>query len=359
MLMKKYLFLALAGLPAGVLSAQTDSVYTVVDQMPRYPGCEEFERDAEKLSCSNEKMLAYIYERIQYPQDAIEQNIEGTVVVSFVVNEDGSVSDGEIVRDLGGNTGLAALRVILRMQADDIRWTPGKLGGRPVKVRMNVPVRFKLEDPAPFVLVGRDTVYTTYDTALDYEGGQDSLQAFLDRRLRYPEQGNDSCHLGQIDMQLLIESDGDVRILDMTDFNDLGFDFWYAAIDASTATRGGWIPATFEGRPVNSSIDLSLTFMPTAEACGGRIDQWMEARALAQEGANKFNEGEVEAGLEDMTEALRAFPRDAQLLILRGQAYLENSQMAEACADLRSARRIALVNWFDNILPIICRPQGE
>ena len=43
-----------------------------------------------------------------------------------------------------------------------------------------------------------------------------------------------------------------------------------------------------------------------------------------------------------------------QLLILRGQSYLQNDQLAEACADLRKARRIALINWFDNILPFIC-----
>ena len=140
----------------------------------------------------------------------------------------------------------------------------------------------------------------------------------------------------------------------MTDYNDLGFDFWYAAIDASTATTGKWIPATYESRPVNSSIDLSLSFLPTAGHCATRIDDWLAARTLAEEGAQQFNNGQVFGGMEKMTQALAAFPDDAQLLIMRGQAYLQNEQLAEACADLSKARRIAAINWFDGILPFIC-----
>ena len=68
-----------------------------------------------------------------------------------------------------------------------------------------------------------------------------------------------------------------------------------------------------------------------------------------------FGEGEQEAGLEKMTEAVTMFPKDANFLYLRGQAYLEMNRMDEACADLSQARDIALVNWFDGILPIICK----
>ena len=66
------------------------------------------------------------------------------------------------------------------------------------------------------------------------------------------------------------------------------------------------------------------------------------------------NDEQIEAGLAKMTEAVESFPNDAQLRMVRGQAYLNNNQLAEACEDLSLARRIALVNWFDSILSLIC-----
>ena len=337
--------------------SQTDTtIYKVVEEMPRFPACEALDTTLEaKLQCANLAMLQYVYQRIIYPQEAIQENIQGTAVITFVVEKDGSTSQPQIVRDLGGGTGLAALGVVLRMQEEEIKWVPGRRGGQQVRVQFNLPVRFKLEDPSPFVLVGRDTVYTIYDTALDFVGGAEALQAYLDTALNYPEMGNIKCQMGQIDIQVLVENTGNVRVLDITDFSDLGFDFWYASIDAATATYGKWKPAVYQGRCVNAAFDLSLSFMPTSESCTSEIYRYVAARETANAGATLFNEGQIETGLRQLTEAVDAFPGDAQLLIMRGQAYLSNNQFAEACADLSLARRIALIPWFDSVLPLICK----
>ena len=341
---------------ANLLAQADTTVYKVVDQMPRFPGCEQLDTTAvAKQQCSNQLMLQYIYSQITYPQEAIEQNIEGTAVVSFIVEPDGSITDPQVVRDLGGGTGIAALGVVLRMQEEGLRWIPGRMQGEAKRVQFNLPVRFKLEDPDPFIIAGRDTVYTVFDTPLEYEGGIEALQTYLDERLIYPESGIDSCLMGQIDIQVLIEKDGNVRILDMTDYNELGFDFWYAAIDAATSTRGNWTPATYQDRPVNASFDLSLSFVPEAESCAAAVDQFVTARTLADEGATLYNDGQTEEGIAKMTEALEMYPRDAQLRILRGQAYLDDNQLRPACIDLVIARRIALVRWYDTILPLICK----
>jgi len=171
----------------------------------------------------------------------------------------------------------------------------------------------------------------------------------------YPESGLDSCNMGQIDVQVLVEADGNVRILNLTDYNDLGFDFWYAAIDASTSTNRKWEPATYQGRKVNASIDLSLSFLPEGNSCAVEVERYVAALEMTDEGAALFNEEQIEAGLAKMTEAVEAFPNNAQILMVRGQAYLSNNQFAEACADLSKARRIALVDWFDSVLPLICQ----
>lgn len=355
-----YVFsLILLGGFSASLAAQADTtVYQVVEEMPRFPtACEQMDTTLTfKQQCANQAMLEYVYGSIVYPQEAIQENIEGTAVVSFIVEPDGSITDPQVMRDLGGGTGIAALGVVLRMQEEGIRWVPGKQRGEAVRVAFNLPVRFKLEDPDPFIMAGRDTVYTEPDTPLNYEGGAEALQAFLDNEIQYPDSGLDSCQMGQIDIQVLIEADGNVRILDMTDYNELGFDFWYAAIDAATSTYGNWIPATFEGRPVNAAFDLSLSFLPPDDAaCQTATESFLAARTQAEEGAALFNDGQIEEGLAKMTAAIETFPRDAQLRILRGQAYLNNNQLQEACNDLSVARRIALVRWYDSVLPLICR----
>jgi len=63
------------------------------------------------------------------------------VVVSFVVEKDGSVTDPKILRDLGGGCGKEALRIVQAMP----KWVPGKQRNQPVRVQFNLPVRFKLE----------------------------------------------------------------------------------------------------------------------------------------------------------------------------------------------------------------------
>ena len=113
--------------------------------MPRFPGCENLPTTDEKKACADKKMLEFIYKNIKYPAIARENGIEGMVVVTFVVEKDGKVTDARVVRDIGGQCGQEALRVVSLMNDEGIRWTPGKQRGRPVRVQFNLPVRFKLE----------------------------------------------------------------------------------------------------------------------------------------------------------------------------------------------------------------------
>ena len=125
---------------------EAEEIFKVVEEMPRFPGCEEMTASAEeKRMCANQKMLEFIYENIRYPAVARDNGIEGTVVVSFVVDQKGYINDAQVVRDIGGGCGTEALRVVNMMNDLPKRWAPGKQRGRPVKVLFNLPVRFKLE----------------------------------------------------------------------------------------------------------------------------------------------------------------------------------------------------------------------
>ncbi len=122
-------------------------IFKIVEQMPRFPGCEDLAgTDNEKMTCANQKLLEFLYQNIEYPRMAQENNIQGTVVVTFVVNMDGSITDAEVLRDIGGGCGAEALRVINLMKEMDEKWTPGRQRGHAVPVQFSLPVRFRLEE---------------------------------------------------------------------------------------------------------------------------------------------------------------------------------------------------------------------
>ena len=111
-------------------TAQTkknNMVYDVVEVMPQYPG-------------GQIAMLKYIMKNIKYPKQIMEEGIQGRVTVSFIVEKDGRVSNVRLLRSVQPSLDKEAIRVVKSMP----KWTPGKQNGKPVRVRFNLPVMFKL-----------------------------------------------------------------------------------------------------------------------------------------------------------------------------------------------------------------------
>ncbi len=121
-------------------------IFRVVEQMPRFPGCENIEGDDKaKKACADQKLLEFIYQNIKFPSVARENGIQGTVVINFVVNDDGSVTNVEVLRDIGGGCGEEAKRVVEMMNKLPEKWTPGRQRGKAVRVSYTLPVKFRLE----------------------------------------------------------------------------------------------------------------------------------------------------------------------------------------------------------------------
>lgn len=111
-------------------TAQTkknDMVFDVVEVMPQFPG-------------GQIAMLKYIMENIKYPEQAMKEGIQGRVAVRFIVEKDGSISDVKPILSVHPLLNKEAVRVVESMP----KWTPGKQNGKPVRVRFNLPVMFKL-----------------------------------------------------------------------------------------------------------------------------------------------------------------------------------------------------------------------
>lgn len=132
-----------SNLPIPKTNELADIPFQIVEQMPRFPGCENESTESERKLCSDQKLMQYIYGKLRYPILAKENNIEGRIHIRFVVNKLGTVQNVEILRDIGGGCGEAAAKVVKSMK--NLKWTPGKQGGRKVSVYYNLPVSFQLK----------------------------------------------------------------------------------------------------------------------------------------------------------------------------------------------------------------------
>lgn len=108
---------------------------------PIFNGCETLPNSSEQKACSDKKVLEYVYKQIKYPTDMKDGCWEGTTLVTFTIETDGSVSNVRTFRGLHPSFDAEAERVMASMP----RWTPGKMNGRAVKVQMYFPVRIRLE----------------------------------------------------------------------------------------------------------------------------------------------------------------------------------------------------------------------
>lgn len=87
-----------------------------------------------------EGWMKYLGESLQYPAGARDKEIEGTVIIAFIINLDGTISDVEVIRGIGGGCDEEAMRVIENAP----NWTPAQNDGKPVNCKMRLPIRFKL-----------------------------------------------------------------------------------------------------------------------------------------------------------------------------------------------------------------------
>jgi len=303
--------------------------------------------------CAERGLLALISRNIRYPEEARRANIEGTVVVSFIVETDGRLSDVRPIKDIGGGCGAEAVRVIEALTEAGLRWQPARLGGKSVRMRQALPLRFRLEEAPPFYLNARgDSVYTVLDALPKFKGGgEDSLIAFVLRTLRYPPAYRDSCKVGVIETALLIYPTGAVAIDNQLDFSNLGMDFQWEAVSLVNRTGGLWTPAYYEGRPVTTSVPLRVLFKSDAPRCQSANQAFDQAMLLAAEAAQLEDLNEA---LSKWNQAIRLQPDNTELLYYRGTTLLGLNRREEACQDFAQIRRLLGITWFEPLRRAVC-----
>lgn len=109
-------------------STAKEEVFMVAEQMPEFPG-------------GMKELLKFLQDNLKYPENAMKNNVQGRVIVQFVVEKDGTLTEFKVARSVDPDLDAEALRVLQTMP----KWKPGMQRGKIVRVKFTVPVSFKLQ----------------------------------------------------------------------------------------------------------------------------------------------------------------------------------------------------------------------
>ena len=108
--------------------APDERVFDVVEEQPSFPG-------------GQGELMQWLSANINYPVTAVQNGVQGRVIVQFVVSKTGEISDIKVTRGVDPSLDKEAVRVVSAMP----KWTPGRQGGKAVNVRYTLPVTFRLD----------------------------------------------------------------------------------------------------------------------------------------------------------------------------------------------------------------------
>ena len=189
--MKYFLFFATLLLHTYTFAQdKTSGIYNVVQQMPEYPGGED-------------SMWKFIHANIRYPDSAFAHKIQGRIIIGFVVNEDGSLSDISIKKGLAWDINIEGMRVVKLLP----HFRPGMQDGKAVKVNYTLPLTFTLKEDSgkgP----GISDLYNKVDTLAEFPGGKKKMMEFINRNIKYPSDAELFNVQGTITVTFIVNEDG-------------------------------------------------------------------------------------------------------------------------------------------------------
>ena len=238
-------------------------VFEVVKTMPEYP------------NGGMPGMMEFLSKNIRYPVNAQKNGTQGRVTVQFIVNTDGSISNIGILRRVDPELDGEAVRVISAMP----KWKPGMQKGKPVRVKYTVPVMFRLNDekkeefkPVPkidesIVVVGyasqekspaeEDVVFEVVEQMPSFAGGMGGLMRYLSKNIKYPVAAQKAGAQGQVIVQVIIDSNGNVTNPKITKSVDPSLD---AEAIRVTSNMPKWQPGMQRGKAVNVKYTFPIDF---------------------------------------------------------------------------------------------------
>ena len=220
-----------------------DHIYANPEQPPKFPGGEA-------------ALLQYIASHIRYPAAARANNIEGRVVVQFVITKTGKVKDITVVRPKDPDLDAEAVRVIKSLP----NFIPGKMNGKAISCKYVIPVNFSLSDEPTQVAVpvsDDDNVYTAVEQPPTFPGGEAALLQYIASHIRYPAAARANNIEGRVVVQFVITKTGRVGEAKVVRPKDPDLDAEAVRVIKSLPN---FIPGRISGKAVNVWYTLPVNF---------------------------------------------------------------------------------------------------
>lgn len=230
-----------------------DEVFMVVEKMPEFPGGES-------------AMTTYLSASVKYPAEARKKGIEGTVMLQYVIEADGLVSNVKVLRSVEPSCDEAACKAVREMP----RWMPGMQRGKAVRVQMQMPVKFALQkekskkgaEEATVVAADDNTVFTIVESMPQFPGGEEARMKYLAANITYPESARKAGKQGLVYIQFVVEPDG--RITDTKVLR--GFDRACDSVAVSVISKMPvWKPGRLHDKPVRVQFNMPVKFTLTKD----------------------------------------------------------------------------------------------
>ncbi len=221
-----------------------ENVFAIVDQMPEFPG-------------GAEALQKFIAEAIKYPKVALEKGIRGRVFVTFVVNKEGDVVQGRVVRGVEASLDAEAVRALESMP----RWTPGYEKGEAVNVSYTVPINFDFKDDVQIDESSSDKKGNNIQMdsiAPKFPGGFLELRKYLAKNVKYPLDAQKNGVEGNVLVTFVVTKLGAVDSVRVVKSVSPSLDEEAMRV---IKTQSNWIPGNNGGKSANFTYTLPINFL--------------------------------------------------------------------------------------------------
>lgn len=271
--MKKLFLILFAMLPVMAV-AQDDKVWDNPEVMPQFPYVTFIDVDrvtGEKTVYrrnGDEGCKLFLKKNLRYPEEAERNGVEGRVIVSFFVEEDGSISGAKVMRSVSPLLDEEALRLVNSMPV----WEPGSLNGKPTRNRYSLPVKFSLDEARSEENKVYDVVsqmpefpemeFSEWNTEAQSSrvyklSGQQALLKWLSRNIQYPNAGMEAGVQGRVVVSFIVEPDGTTSDAKIVRSLEPSFDKEALRV---VGLMNQWIPGRHNGKIVRTRYSLPITF---------------------------------------------------------------------------------------------------
>ena len=235
--------------------SDADQPFVIVEKMPTF------------RNGNLDTFRKWVQGEIKYPAEAVQKNIQGRVVVSFVVEPDGSLGNIQLLQAPDKLLADEARRVIASSPAGD--WSPGMQRGEKVRVKYTLPVDFRLPDgngklPGPTAPDG-DEPFLIAETMPTFQNGDiNNFRKWVQMQVRYPAEAMKNNIQGRVITSFVIERDGSISNIQVLQAPDkLLADEARRVIETSPA--GAWSPGRQRGQAVRVKFTIPVDFLIQSE----------------------------------------------------------------------------------------------